>query len=75
MEFQLDDDKRLCNEPVAQSVEVDDWDDDEEEEAEEEQEEEDYQNDEEDQAELQFAVGRMQHGWIMVLFICKKWEW
>ena len=51
MEFQLYDDKRLCNEPVAQSVEVDDWDDDEE--------EEDYQDDEEDQAEVEFAVGRM----------------
>ena len=60
---------RLCIEPVAQSVKVDDWDDDDEEEAEE---EEDYQDDEEDQAELEFAVGRMYLGWIMVLFICKK---
>ena len=31
MEFQLDDDKRLCNGPVAQSVEVDDEDDEEDE--------------------------------------------
>ena len=41
MEFQLDDDKRLCNGPVAQSVEVDDEYDDKEKEVEG---EEDYQN-------------------------------
>ena len=50
MRFQLDDDKRLCNGPVSQSVEVDDEDDEKEEEA-----EEVYQDDEKDQAEVEFA--------------------
>ena len=35
------------------------------------EEEEDYQDDEEDQAEVEYA-GRMQDGWIMILFNGKK---
>ena len=50
MGFQLDDYKRLCNGPVSQSVEVDDEDDEKEDEA-----EEVYQDDEKDQAEVEFA--------------------
>ena len=35
------------------------------------EEEEDYEDDEEDQAEVEF-VGRMWNGWIMILSICQK---